>query len=172
MSVPDVDATRESCVDTRVFCGRAGQASGVLDPALSSRLRSVVHASAEPGGYLDWQVRGRLDNERRPRIEVTVTGSIALTCQRCLEVLEHRVDARRTVIFVPPGALGAVEDEAADEDLVAFAATLTPLEWIEEEVLLSLPYAPLHPDGTCAHGGTVQSTPVPVGTGSGPQGRN
>jgi uncharacterized protein len=143
MSVHDVHATRD-------FCERGGRATGAIDPGSTERLIGIMAPSAPGPAVLDWQVVGRMGRDGRHRIDIEVRGDLHLRCQRCLEAMDWRVDTRRTVVFVPPGALGAVEDEAEDEDLVPFETTFCPVERAVDEVILALPYAPMHPDGQCA----------------------
>ena len=72
-----------------------------------------------------------------------------LECQRCLQPLEWTVD-QKTVV-----ALAGSEDEAdaldaeSDGEVVLAAGPLDPLELVEDELLLTLPYAPTHPEGEC-----------------------
>lgn len=147
MSDPDVVATRE-------FCERGGRAEGRFDPAVTERFRDVAVAGSAGAAAVEWRVTGRIGRDSRMQIVIEAHGELVTTCQRCLGPLVHRVAAARTIVFMPPGALGSVEDEADDEDQVPFEPTLRPADWAVEEVLLSLPYAPVHADPECtAHDG-------------------
>ena len=45
---------------------------------------------------------------------------------------------------------GDALDEDSDEEVLVAAAPLDPLTLVEDELLLSLPYAPTHAEGECA----------------------
>lgn len=138
MSDPDVVVTRD-------FCERGGRAEGRIDPSRTERLNTLLLAASA----IDWRVSGTVGRDGRMRILVEAQGDVVLICQRCLGSLTHRVDARRAVVFVPAGMLGSVEDEADDEDRVPVEPTLRLTDWVVDEVLLSLPYAPVHPSDQC-----------------------
>lgn len=95
-----------------------------------------------------------------PEIRVEVRGSVMLPCQRCLEPVRWPVDLAARLQAVAPGA-----DPAGVADPLEIVPLpeegLDPIELVEDEVLASLPLAPMHPEGTCA-GPTGSDVPLGV----------
>jgi uncharacterized protein len=61
------------------------------------------------------------------------------------------VDIASTLLVVPPGAeLGDEVDDPEGPDVIEADPELSIAGLIEDEVLLSLPLAPRHPEGACA----------------------
>jgi uncharacterized protein len=97
-----------------------------------------------------WSITGTADALGRPAIAIELIGTVPLECQRCLGPLAWPV-AQRTVTLL---ARSESEADALDADcegeVLNAAAPLDALELVEDELLLSLPYAPAHADGECA----------------------
>ena len=126
----------------------AGQVlRGSLPVAGLKRLEDVLFDSE---GSFDYELRGGRDERGRARLEIRIHGPLHLQCQRCLQLLDYRVDVANTVLVVPRGA---EVDENVDDpnapDAIEASAELDVAGLIEDEVLLSLPLAPRHPEGTC-----------------------
>ena len=77
------------------------------------RLQDVVRSNT---GSVAWSVKGVRDGMGRLALAVEVQGTLALSCQRCLETLEHRFRS----------------------------ASVLVLAHSEDEVLLALPLAARH----------------------------
>jgi len=81
-------------------------------------------------------------------VQGTIVGELALTCQRCLEPMSWPVDVAMA------GALVRSEQEgerlpAAYEPLLIESVPVRLADLIEEELLLSLPQVPMHPEAQC-----------------------
>lgn len=114
-------------------------------------LRRLDDVLFDREGRLDYELRGSRDEHNRPQLELRIRGLLHLQCQRCLELLDYAVDIAATLRVVPRGA--QLDDEADDPegpDLLEADSELEVAGLIEEEVLLSLPLAPRHPEGACA----------------------
>src|SRR5207253_1741595 len=73
-----------------------------------------------------------------------------LQCQRCLGLLEYRIAVTNTLLLVPRGSNADAElDDPESPDAIEADRELDVAALIEDEVLLSLPLAPRHPEGTC-----------------------
>jgi uncharacterized protein len=103
------------------------------------RLRSQL---ASVGG----SVRGHVHFAREVGIgvaELALSGTVTLVCQRCLEIMELRVESTVRV-----GLIEAVADmNRMPEDLEPMLAPegrISIGELVEEELLLALPIVPLH----------------------------
>jgi uncharacterized protein len=76
-------------------------------------------------------------------LEITLKGNCNLRCQRCLEELQYSLDLSARLQLIKAEMLDEIEDAVeASKHLDVFAL-------IEDEVLLNLPFAPRHPEGTC-----------------------
>jgi uncharacterized protein len=85
-----------------------------------------------------------------------IHGMLHLQCQRCLEALDHPLQLLNTLLLVAAGteAAGALDEE--EPEWIEASRELDLGTVIEDEILLSLPYAPKHEEGACrALGGTV-----------------
>jgi uncharacterized protein len=94
--------------------------------------------------------------------DVQVTADVSLVCQRCLKPMVMYIEAGSRV-FLPHSEAAAerVPDDA--ELMIAPDGRLKMSELIEEDLLLALPFAPLHPeDARC--GQRDEPAPSPDGT--------
>lgn len=119
-----------------------GSLDAVALPRMADRLveRAPVH----------WRIRGTVDAMGRPALRLDVDGELPLTCQRCLGAYRWPVDQHTEVL------LGASADEVARLDneseleVVLASGPIDPLELVEDELVLAVPFAPRHPQGECA----------------------
>jgi uncharacterized protein len=134
-------------IDSLEFARSARQISSKLPAASLHRLEDLLH---DTEGYVDYRIRGDQDERRRPLLHLSITGRLHLQCQRCLGLLEYPVETSNTLLVTAVGSLS--DDELADPDapdVVEASPELDVADLIEEEVLLSLPLAPRHPEGAC-----------------------
>ena len=84
-----------------------------------------------------------------------VDGTLPLVCQRCLDNLDWWFDMKFEFLVVADD-----REEADGRDAVVCPGGRIALEpMIEDELLLAMPHAPVHPDGTC------EAPPVRMTTG-------
>jgi uncharacterized protein len=134
-------------IDALEFARAQQQLRGSLDVATLKRLEDVLFDSA---GSLDYEIRGTRDERNRPQLALVITGGLHLQCQRCLGLLDYDVAVANTLLLLPRGA--ELEDDAGDPDgpdMIEATPELDVAGLIEDEVLLSLPLAPRHPEGSC-----------------------
>lgn len=137
-------------LDAFRLAATGGEVRGEVDPATLERLAERV---AGPGGSLAWRVRGTADEEGRPALAVEVTGRVPLTCQRCLGVLHAEVDQSTLLLLARDEAEFVRLDEASGHEVVDARAPLDAAVLVEDELLLTLPFAPRHEDGCAAPAG-------------------
>ena len=101
-------------------------------------------------GALFCRVVGQVDPRGSLSLQVSVRGEVVLTCQRCLGSMPHAVDIERTLYLARNAA--EMERLAAlpDSDAIQPGERLSLVELVEDEVLLSLPLAPMHAEGECS----------------------
>jgi uncharacterized protein len=134
-------------IDSLEFARASEQLRGSLDVTGLKRLDDVLF---DTQGKLEYALLGSRDERNRPQLEVTVRGALHLQCQRCLGLLEYDVDVANRLLVTPRGAQHDDElDDPEGPDRIEAEPELDVAGLIEDEVLLSLPLAPRHPEGTC-----------------------
>jgi uncharacterized protein len=111
--------------------------------------RAADRLVSDGAARLAWRIAGREDAQGRPALEVTIDGVVTMTCQRCLEPFALPV-AQRTLLLLARDEreLAALDDEDEHEVVLAEAA-LDARTLVEDEVLLTLPFAPHCERGAC-----------------------
>jgi len=77
-----------------------------------------------------------------------------LVCQRCLGTVRVYVEFDRDFRFVPSEALAEVEDEESEEDVLVLSKSFDVLQLVEDELIMAMPPAPMHP--TCPNPVTLR----------------
>ena len=121
--------------------------AGEIDAADLPRVVDRLAADAGPA-RLAWRLVGGRDGQRRPTLMLTLAGSVPLLCQRCLQPFAAIADQSTELLLARSEAELARLD---GEEIEAVLATerLDPMTLVEDELLLSLPFAPRHADGEC-----------------------
>jgi len=137
----------QTVIDSLEFA-RTGQAlRGSLPVSGLLRLRDSL---AEAPGEVEFMVRGGHDARRRPILSLDIIGTLRLQCQRCLGALNYPLRLANTLLLV-----GAGDPVDEDAEWIEASAKLDVAALVEEEILLSLPYAPRHEEGQCEQGQTA-----------------
>lgn len=111
-------------------------------------LHRLLPSLAEPGGEAEYELAFDRDPKNRARVRGTVRAVLMLQCQRCLEAVPLAVDAPVHLVAVE----GLAEAEGLPEEcnpLLAEQPTVSPVELVEDELLLALPLVPMHPGDSC-----------------------
>ena len=143
----------QTVIDSLEFARTGQTLRGNLPLPGLTRLRENL---ADTLGTIAFEVTGGLDSRGRPILTVVIHGMLHLQCQRCLEALDHPLQLLNTLLLVAAGkaAAGALDEE--EPEWIEASRELDLATVIEDEILLSLPYAPKHEEGACrALGGTV-----------------
>ena len=123
-----------------------GSLRGHFDAAASDRLYDWLAPGEAP---VKWSITGTTDAAGRPAIAIELNGSVPLECQRCLTTMTWPVQQRTITLLATSEAEGDVLDEGSEAEVLVASAPLDALTLVEDELLLSLPYAPVHADGDC-----------------------
>jgi len=135
-------------INSLEFARKSQEIYGTIAASDLPRLHDALFSEA---GELQYQLSGGLSEERKPQLRLLVRGSLQLRCQRCLEVMEFKLDLDSSFIIVPDEAsMPLVEEELDDEDYLVANVQMRIAELIEDEVLLGLPLAPTHSTETCS----------------------
>ena len=132
-------------IDSLEFARGRRQLIGEVQVTQLVRLADSLFDAA---GGLRYELTGDCDARRRPRLRLTVAGSINLRCQRCLGSLAYPV-AVASSLLVLTGKAGSETAELDDLDGIPADPHADVWDLIEDEVLLAIPLSPRHPEGTC-----------------------
>jgi uncharacterized protein len=124
-----------------------GALHGDFDAAASERLYDWL---APGDGPIAWSIAGTTDALGRLAIAIELNGTVPLECQRCLAPMTWPVRQRTVALLAKSEAEGDTLDVDSDEEVLVAAEPLDALALVEDELLLSLPYAPTHGEGECA----------------------
>jgi uncharacterized protein len=130
----------------------AGQIDATRRARLADRLAPTTLAAP-----IAWTIVGGHDPGGRPLLSVTIEGSLPLVCQRCLQPFDLHV-AQQTQLLLARAEAELEPLDAGEAEVILAAEPLDALTLIEDEILLSLPFAPTHAAGQCAS--TVGTVPA------------
>ena len=128
--------------DAFVFAKEGRVLEGTLAVSSLERLHDLL---AEISGELSFRIEGFKGKRGEPMLNLTVSGEIPLACQRCLKAIQFDLDVDNLLEIIPEGA-DMSQDELEDDtrDFLSVAGELFVAEFVEDEILLSLPVAPRH----------------------------
>jgi len=140
-------ATRAGRFDAFGLAARGERLAGELDAMRQARVAERL-AAAKGATPIAWNIVGAHDAAGRPALVVAIEGSLPMVCQRCLQPFELPV-AQRTELLLARTEAELEALDQGDAEVVLAAAPLDALALIEDEILLSLPFAPSHAEGRC-----------------------
>jgi len=142
----------QTVIDSLEFARTGQTLRGSLPlPGLARLKDSLVDAL----GMVEFEVTGGHDARRRPILTLAIHGMLRLQCQRCLGALEHPLRVLNTMLLVTAGESAAGDLDEEDAEWIEASGTLDVATLVEDEIMLSLPYAPRHEEGSCRHVGTA-----------------
>jgi uncharacterized protein len=127
--------------------------SGAVAGSFDARSRERLVDQLAPGvATVAYRITGTHDALGHPALAVELDGALPQTCQRCLEPFVLAVKQRSVVLLARDDDELARLDENDEHEVVLAAGALDPRDLVEDELLLSLPYAPRHAEGECPAG--------------------
>ena len=151
--LPQLELSAELAALKKVdFCApHSYKGAGFLSISQLPRLAQEA-STVNPGDGFNWEVQTHFENspgsEPRQILELGLKGRLYLVCQSCLQDCAVDLDEKRRFILVTSESEAddyPLEDEEQEPLVVSQHFNL--LETIEDEVLLSLPLIPKHPEG-------------------------
>jgi uncharacterized protein len=137
-------------IDSMQFARSGGQLSGELcAEGFQDSLSRLVDIVSRDSPRVQYQLNGGM-RSGRPVLRLKVRATVELVCQRCLGVYAEELALERVYPIARDEAELArwERDEPLMEALVADPRMIVS-ELIEDEILLSLPTVPRHPEGMC-----------------------
>ncbi len=141
---------------------RAGAAGEVLSGSLAAAALPRLRALAPPVEPL----QARLDFVLQAgspgvvRISARVSGRCTVTCQRCLEPMVLPCQVESTLLVVPDEVSARTVAGDLEALVSAPGQALDLVALVEDEVMLSLPFAPRHDPGQCPPEALAAAGPV------------
>ena len=128
--------------DAFVFAREGRILEGVLPVSVLERLHDLV---TEVTGEVAYRLQGSLGARGESMLSLEVSGTLPLTCQRCLDSVLFSLEVDSLLELVPEG-VDMSQDELEDDtrDFLPVASELDIAALVEDEILLTLPVAPRH----------------------------
>lgn len=134
-------------IDPESFAAETQQLQGILPlEMLDERIRSHEYL-AKRDAAVAYTLKGGRDRWQRFFLDLSVTGSLPLICQRCMKPMPFELDENvRIILFADENSLD--EAMAADEELegLLLEKELDVRVLVEDQVLMALPFSPRHED--------------------------
>lgn len=132
-------------VDVERLAARDARIHSVTPVASMKRL---VELLTDAEGSVESELRFSHGSGRR-RIDGAARTQVRVACQRCLEPMTVGIDADIQLVVVADEAeIQTLPDEA--EAVVSDDGTVSPLELVEDELILALPIVPMHEEAECS----------------------
>jgi DUF177 domain-containing protein len=132
---------------TRKFAADRQVATGTVRVGDWERAREAV---VDPDVEIGYRVEGGADSRGRPMVALQLTGKVELICQRSLHPMPLELGRRTQVLLARDQRELEMWDREVDDAEVVLADQPVDLEsLLEDEFLLSLPYAPSCDDPAC-----------------------
>ena len=117
--------------------------SGTVNIArLMPRLKDMLVEGDEPT-IMSYELEFGVDAGNRAYVKGFIKGSLEVTCQRCMSPMTLNIDSSFALALVKKSTPES-EMPKEYEPLILEADTVVPAEILEDELLLCIPYAPMH----------------------------
>lgn len=143
-------ATRKARFDALKLAAENETLSGVIDARGLDRVADWLAEGSGPV-RIAWRIEGGHDALHRPALTVAIEGTLPLICQRCLQAFDAQISQETRLLLAGDDAELKVLD-AEESEVVLASDLLDGRALVEDDVLLSLPFAPHHGDGECPPG--------------------
>lgn len=134
-------------VDPVKFADRGRSMTGALPISACRRLLEWLESDA---GDLTVELQFGLDQSGRRILTGRVTGTLRLTCQRCLHGFDLDLDLPVGLVLVESEAEAEMLPDEIDALVVGERASMHTVDMLEDDLILALPLIPKCPDtGMC-----------------------
>jgi uncharacterized protein len=156
---------RDGSFDAFELCARQGVVEGTVDVTQLGRLadRLSLEGVGDGGVTVAWRIAGGTDALGRAALEVKLDGGVPMECQRCLGSFTWPVAQRTLLLLARDEREMARLDEDDEHEVVLAAAPLEVRTLVEDELLLTLPFAPRCARPECT-GAVSDSGAAPMAT--------
>lgn len=158
-------STRAGRFDAFGLAARDERLAGEIDATRHTRIADRL-APTKNSAPIAWNIVGGRDSLGRPTLSVSIEGSLPVLCQRCLQPFDLGV-AQQTELLLARTEAELAALDTAEAEVVLAAAPLDAMTLVEDEILLSLPFAPNHAEGQCPASVKPDTASAAAGTASG-----
>jgi uncharacterized protein len=132
--------------DTLVDAAICARSASTIERRYSlDQLQRLSEAGARDGSEIDVSLEFSLF-DGQPAVEGTLSGTIVVTCQRCMQALPVALDERFQLLIVDEERV----DEPGGYEPIVGDASRFDVRWLaEDQALLALPLVALHEPGVC-----------------------
>lgn len=131
-------------IDAFEFCRLKERREGEIPVADLPRL---AEESVDKAGIVRWTLQGGSDMRGHPQLDLSVSGTMRLMCQRCLVPFEFGIESGATLILAQDeGSADEIDSLLADEavEVIVGSRSFDIAQVIEDEALLTIPLSPKH----------------------------
>jgi len=140
--------SHQPVIDGLEFARAAARLQGAWPVAEFLRLHDALRSTA---GTLRYELRGVPEVQGRAMLRLKVSGTLQLTCQRCLAALEFPLQLDVGLqLAATQEEMDAAPLEADGPESIVAGKEMQVQALVEDEVLLAIPIAPRHE--VCAAG--------------------
>lgn len=139
-------------IDTQRFSERGERREGLIGPKALPRLREESLSKFDP---VEVSVLGVRTPRGKAGIRLSMHAVIQMQCQRCLKSMKVELNPTAALEWVSTDAEMDAGDEDDEWDTVMAGGQVDLLPILEDELLLMVPYAPLHE--ACKPGGAAEA---------------
>ena len=126
-----------------------GVVAGNVDAAALPRVADLL-APEQGSADVAYRITGSADALGHPALEVSLSGSVPLTCQRCLLAFRWPVGQTTLVLLAhDEHELSRLDEQDPEHEVVLADAPIDAMALVEDELLLTLPFVPRHPLAEC-----------------------
>ena len=134
-------------IDPEIFADEKQQLQGSYSLKKLDKRVWLHEYLANHDAVIDYTLQGGRDKWQRLFLNLSVTSTLQLVCQRCVKPMPFKLcESAHIILFVDEQSL----DEAmlSDDDLEGLLLTkeLDVRTLVEDQVLMALPFAPRHED--------------------------
>jgi uncharacterized protein len=128
----------------------ARKSHAIHDTIAASQLMRVKERLASDVGSLDWSLVGGVLSGGESTLHFELKGTLAASCQRCLEPIQLDLNIKSKFILVKDESEIPLKDEEIDDkDYLVASAEFDVIQLVEDEILLAIPYATKHDIKDC-----------------------
>ena len=140
--------TAQHIINSLEFARKKLEIHGTIKNSQLLRARDLMSSHA---GTVEWTLSGSVGLDGKSKLTLLIKGVSQMPCQRCLESVSVDLNLKSEFILVRDESEIPSEDDDVDEyDYLVADAEMDVLALVEDEVLLTLPYAPKHSAEDCS----------------------
>jgi uncharacterized protein len=146
---------QQPVIDGFEFAESGGVLKGELPVLDFPRLHDVLR---EYAGEIRYVVSGKRDREGRPALRIELRGTLSLNCQRCLQPLDFPVALDTVLTLARSQFEGDADPADSNIERVVASEEMAVRDLLEDELLLSVPFAPRHASCTIRGIGSTEGS--------------